>query len=159
PRRRNSLHHPARPLPRHAPSRPTLGAALGPRRRAGPARPVRTAGHPPPARRTATTPKFTSLTTSTKKEPAIAAFPPITHVAVTVTDLKGSTRWYGELLAAERSWTKTTRPTAFTTPCSRSARGSYSACIPTPRPQPTPSTSAAAALITLRSLAATATSC
>ncbi|HYB89192.1 MAG TPA: VOC family protein [Streptosporangiaceae bacterium] len=31
----------------------------------------------------------------------MAAFPPITHVAVTVTDLERSTRWYGELLAAE----------------------------------------------------------
>ena len=28
-------------------------------------------------------------------------FPPITHVAVTVTDLERSTRWYSELLAAE----------------------------------------------------------
>jgi catechol 2,3-dioxygenase-like lactoylglutathione lyase family enzyme len=28
-------------------------------------------------------------------------FPPITHVAVTVTDLERSTRWNGELLAAE----------------------------------------------------------
>ena len=28
-------------------------------------------------------------------------FPPIAHVAVTVTDLKRSTRWYGELFAAE----------------------------------------------------------
>ena len=28
-------------------------------------------------------------------------FPPIAHVAVTVTDLDRSTRWYGELLAAE----------------------------------------------------------
>jgi glyoxylase I family protein len=34
-------------------------------------------------------------------EAAMAAFPPITHVAVTVTDLERSTRWYGELLAAE----------------------------------------------------------
>lgn len=31
----------------------------------------------------------------------MAAFPPITHVAVTVTDLDRSTRWYGELLGAE----------------------------------------------------------
>jgi len=31
----------------------------------------------------------------------MAAFPPITHVAVTVTDLERSTRWYGELLGAE----------------------------------------------------------
>lgn len=28
-------------------------------------------------------------------------FPPITHVAVTVTDLDRSTRWYSELLAAD----------------------------------------------------------
>ena len=28
-------------------------------------------------------------------------FPPIAHVAVTVTDLERSTRWYSELLAAE----------------------------------------------------------
>ena len=49
-RRRDRLHHPARPLPRHAARRPTVGAALGPRRRTGPARPVRTAGHPPPVR-------------------------------------------------------------------------------------------------------------
>ena len=34
-------------------------------------------------------------------EAAVAAFPPITHVAVTVTDLERSTRWYGELLGAE----------------------------------------------------------
>ena len=31
----------------------------------------------------------------------MAAFPPITPVAVTVTDLERSTRWYGELLGAE----------------------------------------------------------
>jgi glyoxylase I family protein len=31
----------------------------------------------------------------------MAEFPPITYVAVTVTDLERSTRWYGELLAAE----------------------------------------------------------
>ena len=31
----------------------------------------------------------------------MAGFPPITHVAVTVTDLERSTRWYGELLDAE----------------------------------------------------------
>ena len=28
-------------------------------------------------------------------------FPPIAHIAVTVTDLRRSTRWYSELLAAE----------------------------------------------------------
>ena len=28
-------------------------------------------------------------------------FPPVAHVAVTVTDLERSTRWYSELLAAE----------------------------------------------------------
>ena len=47
-RGRHSAHRPAQPLPRHAAGRPTVGAALGPRRRAGPARPDRTAGHPPP---------------------------------------------------------------------------------------------------------------
>jgi catechol-2,3-dioxygenase len=31
----------------------------------------------------------------------MAAFPPVTHVAVTVTDLERSTRWYGELLGTE----------------------------------------------------------
>jgi catechol 2,3-dioxygenase-like lactoylglutathione lyase family enzyme len=31
----------------------------------------------------------------------MAEFPPITHVAVTVTDLDRSTRWYSELLASE----------------------------------------------------------
>ena len=31
----------------------------------------------------------------------MAEFPPITHVAVTVTDLERSTRWYSELLAPE----------------------------------------------------------
>jgi catechol-2,3-dioxygenase len=36
-----------------------------------------------------------------KQEAAVREFPPITHVAVTVTDLERSTRWYGELLAAE----------------------------------------------------------
>ena len=36
------------PVPRHAAGRPTVGAALGPRRRPGAARPDRTAGHPPP---------------------------------------------------------------------------------------------------------------
>jgi glyoxylase I family protein len=31
----------------------------------------------------------------------VPAFPPFAHVAVTVTDLERSTRWYSELLAAE----------------------------------------------------------
>jgi glyoxylase I family protein len=31
----------------------------------------------------------------------VPEFPPIGHVAVTVTDLERSTRWYSELLAAE----------------------------------------------------------
>jgi glyoxylase I family protein len=31
----------------------------------------------------------------------VPEFPPIAHVAVTVTDLERSTRWYSELLAAE----------------------------------------------------------
>src|SRR5690348_6092577 len=44
----DSAHHPARPLPRHAASRPTLSAALGPRRRTCPTRPDRTTGHPQP---------------------------------------------------------------------------------------------------------------
>src|SRR5215468_9381447 len=47
-RGRDSVHGPARPLPRHAAGGPTVGAALGPRRRAGTARPDRAAGHPPP---------------------------------------------------------------------------------------------------------------
>jgi glyoxylase I family protein len=49
-------------------------------------------------------PRKISVTTQTltvTQEAAMAAFPPITHVAVTVTDLERSTRWYGELLAAE----------------------------------------------------------
>ena len=54
-------HHPARPLPRHAAGRPAVGAPLGPRRRAGPARPVRTAGHPQPVSRTAATLEAISL--------------------------------------------------------------------------------------------------
>ena len=40
-------------------------------------------------------------TPTVTQEAAVAAFPPITHVAVTVTDLERSTRWYGELLGAE----------------------------------------------------------
>jgi len=39
-------------------------------------------------------------TLTINQEAAMAAFPPITHVAVTVTDLERSTRWYGALLAA-----------------------------------------------------------
>jgi glyoxylase I family protein len=35
------------------------------------------------------------------EEPAVPAFPPIAHVAVTVTDLEQSTRWYSELLGSE----------------------------------------------------------
>jgi len=35
------------------------------------------------------------------QEAAVPEFPPIAHVAVTVTDLERSTRWYSELLAAE----------------------------------------------------------
>jgi catechol 2,3-dioxygenase-like lactoylglutathione lyase family enzyme len=35
------------------------------------------------------------------QEAAVPGFPPIAHVAVTVTDLGRSTRWYSELLAAE----------------------------------------------------------
>ena len=31
----------------------------------------------------------------------MAAFPPIAHVAVTVTDLAASTRWYAALLGSE----------------------------------------------------------
>jgi glyoxylase I family protein len=34
------------------------------------------------------------------EEAAVADFPPVTHVAVTVTDLERSTRWYSELFAA-----------------------------------------------------------
>ena len=49
-RRRDRLHHPAQPLPCHAAGRPTVGAALGPRRRTGTTRSVRTAGHPRPIR-------------------------------------------------------------------------------------------------------------
>ena len=41
----DSVHHPARPLPHHAAGRPTVDVALGPRRRASTARPVRAAGH------------------------------------------------------------------------------------------------------------------
>jgi glyoxylase I family protein len=35
------------------------------------------------------------------KEAAVPDFPPITHVAVTVTDLDRSTRWYATLLSTE----------------------------------------------------------
>jgi glyoxylase I family protein len=35
------------------------------------------------------------------QEAAVPEFPSIAHVAVTVTDLERSTRWYSELLAAE----------------------------------------------------------
>ena len=41
-------------------------------------------------------------------------FPPITHVAVTVTDLERSTRWYSELLGGGPvpvSYTHLTLPT------------------------------------------------
>jgi glyoxylase I family protein len=38
---------------------------------------------------------------NTYQEAAVPEFPPIAHVAVTVTDLERSTRWYAELLAAE----------------------------------------------------------
>ncbi len=34
------------------------------------------------------------------EEAAVPDFPPVTHVAVTVTDLERSTRWYSELFAA-----------------------------------------------------------
>ena len=89
----------------------------------------------------------------------MAAFPPITHVAVTVTDLKRSTRWYGELLGAEPVLDEDEQAGGFITPCSRSAAGSFLACIPTPRAPVAPSTSTAPALIMLRSRAAAATSC
>jgi cytochrome P450 len=55
-RSRDRAHHHARPLPRHATGHPTLCAALGPRRRTRPARPDRTASHPPPVWEAVTTP-------------------------------------------------------------------------------------------------------
>jgi glyoxylase I family protein len=42
-----------------------------------------------------------SNVSTVSQEAAVPEFPPIAHVAVTVTDLARSTRWYGELLAAE----------------------------------------------------------
>ena len=55
-------------------------------------------------------------------------FPSITHVAVTVTDLERSARWYSELLAAEPVLGEDERPAGFTTPCSRLAEGSCWGC-------------------------------
>jgi hypothetical protein len=86
----------------------------------------------------------------------MTAFPPITHVAVTLSEAPAGT---ASCWVPSRSWTKTSRPEAFTTRCSRSVEGSYSACIPTPRPQATPSTSTVPVLIMLPSPAATAMSC
>jgi glyoxylase I family protein len=40
----------------------------------------------------------TGFTFTAGQEAAMPEFPPITHVAVTVTDLERSTRWYSELL-------------------------------------------------------------
>ena len=86
-------------------------------------------------------------------------FPPIAHVAVTVTDLERSTRWYSGLLAAEPVLDEDEQAGGFTTPCSRSTEGSCSACIPTPMPPVTDSTSIAPAWIMWPSPAVTAMSC
>jgi hypothetical protein len=101
----------------------------------------------------------TTHTLTLTEEAAMAAFPPITHVAVTVTDLDRSTRWYGELLAAEPVLDEDEQAGGFHHAVFALGGGSYSACIPTPRPQVTPSTSTAPALIMLPSPAATAMSC
>jgi catechol 2,3-dioxygenase-like lactoylglutathione lyase family enzyme len=42
-----------------------------------------------------------SNVSTVNKEAAVPEFPPIAHVAVTVTDLDRSTRWYSELLATK----------------------------------------------------------
>jgi glyoxylase I family protein len=42
-----------------------------------------------------------SCVSAISQEAAVPEFPPIAHVAVTVTDLDRSTRWYSELLAAK----------------------------------------------------------
>ena len=60
-RRPDRVHHPARPVPRHAAGRPALGAALEPRRRPRAARPHRTPRHP---RALAVSAASTALTTA-----------------------------------------------------------------------------------------------
>lgn len=45
-------------------------------------------------------PRVHVRTSMVNEEAAVPDFPPVTHVAVTVTDLERSTRWYSELFAA-----------------------------------------------------------
>ena len=70
-------------------------------------------------------------------------FPPIAHVAVTVTDLERSTRWYGALLAAEPVLDEDEQAGAHHTVFAR--RRAATGLHTHPRPQVTNSTSAAPA--------------
>jgi hypothetical protein len=89
----------------------------------------------------------------------MAAFPPITHVAVTVTDLERSTRWYGRLLGAEPVLDEDEQAGGFHHTVFALGGGQLLGLHTHPRPQVTPSMSTAPALIMLRSPAATAMSC
>jgi hypothetical protein len=86
-------------------------------------------------------------------------FPPIAHVAVTVTDLERSTRWYGELLAAEPVLDEDEQAGGFHHTVFALGGGQLFGLHTHPRARVTDSTSIAPASIMWPSPAVTAVSC
>jgi predicted enzyme related to lactoylglutathione lyase len=93
------------------------------------------------------------------QEAAVPEFPPIAHVAVTVTDLERSTRWYSELLAAEPVLDEDEQAGGFHHTVFALDGGQLFGLHAHPQGQVTDSTSIAPAWIMWPSLAVTAVSC
>jgi catechol 2,3-dioxygenase-like lactoylglutathione lyase family enzyme len=89
----------------------------------------------------------------------VPEFPPLAHVAVTVTDLERSTRWYSELLAAGPVLDEDEQAGGFHHTVFALGGGQLLGLHTIPRPPVTGSTSIVPAWIMLPSPAVTAVSC